>query len=106
MRKRHPKQEHKRTAVAAVEETIPDVTVNGKIAESVLRGSIERLEGEIDEMVADVESRFTGTDVTLDKEKIREFRGIKKTADHNPDNGDLNVQEGYSRNLAKEDPTS
>ena len=45
------KQEHKRTAVGAVEETIPVVTVNEDLAESVLRGSIERLEGEIDEMV-------------------------------------------------------
>ena len=50
-------QEHKRTAVAAVEETIPDVTVNRDLAESVLRGSIERLEVKKDEMVTDIESR-------------------------------------------------
>ena len=39
--------------------------------------------------------------MTLDKEKIREFRGITKTADHNLDNGGLKVQEEYFRDLAR-----
>ena len=42
--------------------------------------------------------------MTLDKEKIREFRGITKTADRNLDNGGLKVQEDYFRNLTKEEP--
>ena len=39
--------------------------------------------------------------MTLDREKIREFRGITKTADHNLDNGGLKAQEIYVRDLAK-----
>ena len=76
-------REHGETGVAVA----PDITVNKNLANSVLRNSIERLESEIDEMVADIESRSVETSVTLDKEKIREFRGITKTADHNLDNG-------------------
>ena len=79
---------------------LPDVTVNEDIANSVLSNSIERVEGEIDERVADIESRSA----TLDKEIIREFRGITKTADHNLDNGGLKVQEEYFRGLARDEP--
>ena len=96
--------EHGKTGAAVVEETVPDVTVNEDLANSVLRNSIKRLESEIDEMVANIESRSVETSVTLDKEKIREFRGITKTADHNLDNGGLKVQEEYFRNLARDEP--
>ena len=78
--------------------------MNEDLANSVLRNSIERLESEIDEMVADIECRSVETSVTLDKEKIRDFRGITKTADHNLDNGGLKVQEEYFRNLARDEP--
>ena len=96
--------EHGKTGVAVVEEAVPDVTVNEDLANSVLRNSIERLESEIDEMVASIEPRSVETSVTLYKEKIREFRGITKTADHNLDNGGLKVQEEYFRNLARDEP--
>ena len=96
--------EHGKTGAAVVEEAVPDVTVSEDPANSVLRNSIERLESEIDEMVADIESRSVEASVTLDKEKIREFRGITKTADHNLDNGGLKVQEEYFRDLAKDEP--
>ena len=96
--------EHGKTGAAVVEEAVPDVTVSEDLANSVLRNSIERLEAEIDEMVADIESRSVGTSVTLDKEKIREFRGITKTAGHNLDNGGLRVQEEYFRDLARDEP--
>ena len=39
--------------------------------------------------------------MTIDREKIREFRGITKTANHNLDNGGLKAQEIYFRDLAK-----
>ena len=52
-------------------------------------------------MVADIESRTVEISVTLDKEKIREFRGITKTVNHNLDNGGLKVQEEYFRDLAR-----
>ena len=55
-------------------------------------------------MVADIESRSIKTSVTLDKEKIREFRGITKTADHNLDNGGLKVQEEHFRDLSRDEP--
>ena len=55
-------------------------------------------------MVGNIESRSVETSVTLDKEKIREFRGITKTADHNLDNGGLKIQEEYFRNLARDEP--
>ena len=93
-------REHGETGVAVA----PDITVNKNLANSVLRNSIERLESEIDEMVADIESRSVETSITLDKEKIRGFRGITKTADHNLDNGGLKVQEDYFRNLARDEP--
>ena len=93
-------QEHEKTAVAVVEEAIPDVSVSEDLANSVLRNSIENLESFIDEKVAEIESNA----VTLDREKIREFRGITKTADHNLDNGGLKVQEEYFRNLARDEP--
>ena len=96
--------EHGKTGAAVIEEAVPDVTVNEDLANSVLWNSIKRLESEIDEMVADIESRSVGTSVTLDKEKIREFRGITKTADHNLDNGALKVQEEYFRDLARDEP--
>ena len=99
-----PELEHSKTGTAVVEETVPDVTVNEDLANSVLTNSIERLESEIDEMVANIESRSVETSVTLDKEKIREFRGITKTADHNLDNGGLKVQEEYFRILARDEP--
>ena len=98
------KREHDKTGAVVVEESVSDVTVNEDLANSVLRNSIERLESEIDEMVADIESRSIETSVTLDKEKVREFRGITKTADHNLDNGGLKVQEEYFRDLAENEP--
>ena len=98
------KREHDKTGAAVVEEAVSDVTVNEDLANSVLRNSIERLESEIDEMVADIESRSVETSVTLDKEKVREFRGITKTADQNLDNSGLKVQEEYFRDLAENEP--
>ena len=76
------------------------MSVSEELANSVLRNSIENLESFIDEKVAEIESNA----VTLDREKIREFRGITKTADHNLDNGGLKVQEEYFRNLARDEP--
>ena len=96
--------EHGKTGAVVVEEAVPDVTVNEDLANSILRNSIESLESEIDEMVADIESHSVETSVILDKEKIREFRGITKTADHNLDNGGFKVQEEYFRDLARNEP--
>ena len=76
------------------------MSVSEDLANSVIRNSIENLESFIDEKVAEIESRS----VTLDMEKIREFRGITKTADHNFDNGGLKVQEEYFRDLARDEP--
>ena len=98
--------EHEKTATALVEEAVPNEIVNEDLANSVLRNSIERLESEIDEMVANIESRSVETSVTLDKEKIREFRGITKTADHNLDNGGLKFQEKYFKTLQEMNLTS
>ena len=92
--------EHKKTPAALVEETLPDISVSTDLEQSVLRNSIENLESFIDERVAEIETRS----VTIDKKKIREFRGITKTADHNLDNGGLKVQEEYFRNLARDEP--
>ena len=57
--------EHGKTGAAVIEEAVPDVTVNEDLANSVLRNSIERLESEIDEMVANIESRSVETSVIL-----------------------------------------
>ena len=92
--------EHKKTPAAVVEETLPDITVSTDLEQSVLRNSIENLESFIDDKVAEIEANS----VTLDREKIREFRGIAKTGDHNLDNGGLKTQETYFRDLAKAEP--
>ena len=94
------KAEHKKTAPAVVEETLPDLSVNDDLTNSVLRNSIKNLESFIDERVAAIETRS----VTIDKEKIREFRGITKTADHNLNNGGLKAQEEYFRDLVRNEP--
>ena len=70
------------------------------LEQSVLRNSIENLESFIDKRVAEIEANS----VTIDKEKIREFRGITKTSDHNLDNGGLKAQEEYFRELAANKP--
>ena len=89
--------EHKKTPAAFIEETLPDVPVSTDLEQSVLRNSIENLEHFIDDKVAEIEANS----VAIDREKIREFRGITKTADHNLDNGGLKAQEIYFRDLAK-----
>ena len=91
---------YQKTSVALVEDTLDDISVDADISHSVLQNSIENLESFIDEKVAEIETRS----VTIDKEKIREFRRITKTADHNLDNGGLKVQEEYFRNLARDEP--
>ena len=63
-----------------MEET-SDLSVNDDLTNSVLRNSIENLESFIDEKVAEIETRTEGAQasVTIDKEKIREFReGLQK----------------------------
>ena len=106
-------ERHAKTAEGFVEESISDVPVSEEFVLSVIRNSIENLEDYIDEKVAEIETRIKNSEkdgqtgsssVVLDKEKIREFRGITKTADHNLDNGGLGVQEKYFRDLAKDEP--
>ena len=92
--------EHKKTPAALVQETLQDTPVGTDLAHSVLRNSIENLESFIDEKVAEIEANS----VTIDREKIREFRGITKTSDHNLDNGGLKAQENYFRDLAANEP--
>ena len=93
---------HAKTARAAVEEAAPDIPVNDDLADSVLKNSIENLESFIDDKVAEIEA--SQASVTIHREKIREFRGITKTSDHNLDNGGLKTQEEYFRELARNEP--
>ena len=44
--------------------------------------------------------------MTIDREKICEFRGIAKTSDHNLDNGGLKAQEDYFHDLAANEPNA
>ena len=88
--------ERKKTPAGLIDETLPDITVSTDLERSVLRNSIENLESFIDERVAEIEANSA----TIDREKIREFRGITKTSDHNLDNGGLKAQENYFRDLA------
>ena len=94
--------EHKKTPAALIEETLPDVPVSTVLEQSVLRNSIENLEHFIDDQVAEIEANS----VMIDRQKIREFRGITKMADHNLDNGALKAQETYFRDLAKAEPNA
>ena len=94
--------EHQKTPAALIEETLPDIPVNTDLEQSVLRNSIENLEHYIDDQVAEIEANS----VTIDHQKIREFRGITKMADHNLDNGALKAQETYFRGLANNEPNA
>ena len=94
--------EHQKTPAAVVEKTLPDIPVNTELERSVVRNSIENLEHFIDEQVAEIEANS----VTIDRQKIREFRGITKMSDHNSDNGALKAQETYFRDLAKAEPNA
>ena len=93
-------ERHVKTAEGFVERKITDVPPNEDLTHSILRDSIESLENYIDEKVAEIESNS----VVLDREKIREFRVITKTSDHNLDNGALEAQENYFRELARNEP--
>ena len=93
-------ERHAKTAEGFAEKKIADVPPNEDLTQSILRDSIESLENFIDEKVAEIESNS----VVLDREKIREFRGITKTSDHNLDNGALKAQENYFRELARNEP--
>ena len=66
---RKVKKEHEGTAVAQIEETVPDVYFDDNLAESVLNNSLERLEEEISE-------RNDKIIVGLTENELREFRGI------------------------------
>ena len=92
--------EHKKTSVSLIEDTLGDIPVDADLTHSVLQNSIENLESFIDDKVAEIEANS----VSIDKEKIREFRGITKKADHNLDNGGLKTLENYFRDLAKNEP--
>ena len=94
-----------------MEEALPDVETNDEHANSVIKNSISELESYIDEAVTSIENRVADTKkqgddddkVTIAWQKIRKFKGITKTADHNLDNGALKTQEIYFRDLAKEE---
>ena len=92
--------EHKKPSVALIEDTLGGIPVDADLTHSVLQNSIENLESFIDDKVAEIEANG----ISIEKEKIREFRGITKTADHNLDNGRLKTQENYFRDLAKNKP--
>ena len=94
--------EHQKTPAALIEETLPDISVNTDLEQSVLRNSIENLKHYIDEQVAKIEA----DSVTIDYQDIRDFRGITKMSDHNLDNGALKAQETYFRDLAKAEPNA
>ena len=69
--------EHGKTGAAVIEEAVPDVTVSEDLANSVLRNSIERLEGEIDDMVADIKSRSVETNRgNLEASRKRQIRTL------------------------------
>ena len=97
---KNAKLERKKTPAGLIDETLTDITVSTDLERSVLQNSIENLESFIDERVAEIEANS----VTIDREKIREFRGITKTSDHNLDNGGLKAQENYFRDLAANEP--
>lgn len=94
---RRAEQEHEKTAVAAVEEAIPDVQVSDDLAKSVLRNAIENVESLIDVEDSIVKSLIVEGNVPLDTpvtfrwERIREFNGLEAM-------GDLNI-ENFTRRL-------
>ena len=65
---RKAQEEHSTSPVALMEETL-DMTVDENLADSVLRSSLERLDGEITE-------RADGIAAELTENELQEFRGI------------------------------
>ena len=102
--------EHKKTPAALIEETLPDIPVTTDLEQAVVRKSTEDLEHFIDEKVAEIEAKRAAAEkedvVTIEWQKIREFRGITKMSDLNLDNGGLKTQETYFRVLAEYEPNT
>ena len=80
--------------MALVEERL-DVPVNPELAETVLRGSVERLMEEIDEMA-------DGLLIELSENELREFRGILAAKSDEF----LKIEEGHWRDLTKKEPNA
>ena len=100
-------ERHAKTAEGFVEKSISDVPASEELFHSVIKDSIENLDNRIDEKVDRIEKSIqagSSDDVILDREKIREFRGITRTTDHNLDNGGFEAQEKYFRDLARDEP--
>ena len=80
--------------MALVEERL-DVPVNPELAETVLRGSVERLMEEIDEMA-------DGLLIEVSENELREFRGILSAKSDEF----LKIEEGHWRDLTKKEPNA
>lgn len=78
---------------------------------SVVGETIEDIEAIIKEKSSELDARIKsidkdvtlGTPVVVEWEKIREFNGITKMADHNLDNGALNILEDTFRDRARDE---
>ena len=85
--------EHKKTAVALVEEKL-DVDVNEGLANSVLRDSIKRLD--------EISEKANGISVELSENELREFRGILAAKSDEF----LKIEEKHWRDLGKKEPNA
>ena len=74
---REAEKEHGRTALALVEEAVPDVAVDDNLAESVQSSSLEKLDEEISE-------RADGITAELTDNELLEFGGILAERQANP----------------------
>ena len=104
--------EHQKTPAALIEETLSDIPITTDLEQAITRESIEKIEHFIDEKVAEIEAKRAAAEkedektVTVEWQKIREFRGITKMSDHNLDNGGLKTQEIQFRVLAENEPNA
>ena len=90
---REAKEEHEKTAVSDIEESIPNVYVDDEHAESILNNSSERL----DEEISDRSDKIDKID------EIREFRGILNLDLPTLEEEEQGITVGIKINLAKEE---
>ena len=101
------KAENEKTPVALIEEKL-DVSVTSELAESVLRGSLERQEGgSLERLEGEISERADGIATGLTENELREFRGLldlKIPTVEQQREGGITVEKRLD-DLEKEEPT-
>ena len=96
------KLEHKKTPVALIEETLPDIPVTTDLEQAVVRNSTEDLEHFIDEEVEKIRQRLNNAEEVISYKELRDLlMDIPGMNDENLENGGLETQKNYLKEIAE-----